>query len=128
MAAWAGAGAAGAGRVDGSQAMGDTLEKKLVGTWRHSHEEDTATESVYRPEGFEFPPARGRVGYTFGADRSCVYIGIAARDGSARETCTWALGKGTPPEIVVTLPGGRRDVLPVVSVDETRLVIRKPEA
>lgn len=108
--------------------MGDTLEKKLVGTWRHSHEEDTATESVYRPEGFEFPPARGRVGFTFGADKSCIYIGIAARDGSAREAGTWALRKGAPPEVVVTLQGGRREVLPVVSVDRSRLVIRKPGA
>ena len=97
-----------------------------MGTWRHSHEEDTDTESVYRPEGFEFPPSRGRVGYEFRRDHSCTYIGIAARDGASKETATWSVSEGARPEIVVTSPSGRRQVLPLVSVDTERLVVRKP--
>lgn len=108
--------------VEGTQ-MADTLEKRLVGTWRHSHEDDTAAEMVFRPDTFEFPPSRGRVGYTFRADHTCTYIGIAARDGAARETCTWELRKGGHPEVVVTLPGGRQEVLPILSVDRQRLVV-----
>ena len=32
----------------------------LCQKWIHSHEEDTASESVYRPAAFAFPPSRGR--------------------------------------------------------------------
>lgn len=108
--------------VEGTQ-MAETLEKRLVGTWRHSHEDDTTTERVFRPDTFEFPPSRGRVGYSFRADGTCTYIGIAARDGAARETCSWTLRKGARPEVVVTMPGGREEVLPIVSVDRQRLVV-----
>ncbi len=31
----------------------------LVGEWLHSHEEDTAKEIVFRPNDYNFPPARG---------------------------------------------------------------------
>jgi hypothetical protein len=111
--------------VEGTQ-MADTLEKRIVGTWRHSHEDDTEAEMVFRPDTFEFPPSRGRVGYSFRADHTCTYLGIAARDGTAREPCTWTLRRATPPEVVVTLPEGRQEVLPLVSVDRERLVVRKP--
>jgi hypothetical protein len=106
--------------------MSDSLAKRLIGTWRHSHEEDTETESIYRPDSFDFPPSRGRTGYTFRADHSCTYIGIAARDGSAKQTCTWEVREGASPEVVVTRPGRRQEVLRVVSVDRERLVVRKP--
>jgi hypothetical protein len=107
--------------------MAAEVEQRLVGTWRHSHEEDTATQSVYRPESFDFPPARGRTGYEFRSDHSCTYVGISPRDGAAKESCTWQLRGGARPEIVLTFPGGRPKVLPLVSVDGERLVIRKPE-
>ena len=32
----------------------------LCQKWIHSHEEDTESESVYRPVAFAFPPSRGR--------------------------------------------------------------------
>ena len=32
----------------------------LAGKWRHSHEEDTGTATVYRRPDYDFPPARGR--------------------------------------------------------------------
>jgi hypothetical protein len=35
----------------------------LAQAWVHSHEEDTATTTVYRPAGFPFPPSRGRKGF-----------------------------------------------------------------
>jgi hypothetical protein len=105
--------------------MASKVEQHLVGVWRQSREEDTAAESVYRPESFEFPPARGRTGYEFRSDHSCDYIGISPRDGSAKESCTWQLRGGANPEIVLTYPGGRQEVLPVVSVDNERLIVRK---
>ena len=99
---------------------------QLVGTWRHSHEEDTATERVYRRGDYEFPPARGRDGFEFRPDHSCAYLGISARDGTAKQACTWQPREGTSGEVVVTFPGGEQRVLQIVSVDRDRLVVKKP--
>jgi hypothetical protein len=102
-------------------------EKILVGTWLHAHEEDTATEAVYRPADFDFPPARGRRGYEFGPNHSGSYIGIAARDGAARTSCKWRLRKTRAGlEIDLTFGDGRKEVLRVASLDKERLVLRKP--
>ncbi len=106
--------------------MASEVEQRLVGVWRHSREEDTTSEAVYRPDSFDFPPARGRTGYEFRSDHSCDYLGLSPRDGSARQSCSWQLRGGAHPEIVVKFPDGREDVLPLVSVDAERLVVRKP--
>jgi hypothetical protein len=104
-----------------------TDEKILARTWLHAHEEDTATEAVYRPDDFDFPPARGRRGYEFRPNHTGAYIGIAARDGAARTSCKWRLRKkGKGLEIELTFDDGRKEVLRVVSLDKERLVLRKP--
>lgn len=105
--------------------MTDASATAIIGTWRHSHEEDTETETVFRPESFDFPPARGRVGYTFRKGGSCDYLGISPRDGTAKEECRWELTAGSKREIVITRSGGRREVLPVVTLGGEKLVVRK---
>lgn len=105
--------------------MATPLEKRVVGTWMRAHEEDSPDELVYRPAAYDFPPARGRVGYEFRADHSCDYIGISPRDGSARSSGTWRVRGGPRPELVLEYPDGRADVLSVVSVDRERLVVRR---
>lgn len=99
--------------------------REIVGTWLHAHEEDTGTEAVYRPGDYDFPPARGRRGYEFRADYTCSSIGISARDGSTRTSCTWKMTKGAEPEITLTYSDGREEVVRLVSVDADRLVLRK---
>ncbi len=101
------------------------ITKEIIGTWLHSHEEDGATEAVYRPGDYDFPPARGRRGYEFRSDHTCSSIGIAARDGSIRTSCTWKVTKGAEPAVVLTYADGREEVLRLVSVDADRLVLRK---
>ncbi len=107
--------------------MPDRVSQRLVGTWRHSHEEDTATEAVYRPDSYAFPPSRGRMGFTFRLDGSCTAIGISPRDGPAPEECHWRVRGGRKPEVVVTWSGGRQQVLSIVSIDRDRLVVRKQD-
>ncbi|HQZ40733.1 MAG TPA: hypothetical protein PLH72_17010 [Vicinamibacterales bacterium] len=107
--------------------MPQGVEGQLVGTWRHSHEEDTATETVYRPEDYAFPPARGRTGFSFRADKTCTYLGISPRDGTARESCRWGLAPGARPQLIVSWPDGRRESRRIVSVDAQRLVLEAPE-
>ena len=57
----------------------------------HSHEEDTADVAVYRPDSYDFPPARGRNGFEFSADGRAIYIGIAATDGSNQIPGRWEM-------------------------------------
>ena len=38
--------------------MAELRAETLQGRWVHSHEEDTDDERVFRPESYEFPPAR----------------------------------------------------------------------
>jgi hypothetical protein len=111
---------------EGAAVAAKVDKKRLVGSWLHSHEEDTASELVYRPMEYDFPPARGRRGYEFRADDSCNVIGISPRDGAARTSCTWKLRGGAHPEIEISYPDGRAEAVPVVSVDGERLVVRKP--
>jgi hypothetical protein len=100
--------------------------EQLAGSWLHSHEEDTATERVYRRSDFDFPPSRGRDGYEFLPGQDAKYIGIAARDGAVQTTVNWRLRTGEQPEIMLTLPNGQQRVLQIVSVDQDRLIIKKP--
>jgi hypothetical protein len=99
-------------------------EKLYVGTWRHSHEEDTPTTRVFRRKEFAFPRSRGRVGWELRPDHTGTYLAIAARDGTAAKDCTWqAPGDGN--EIVLKLPDGTEQKLSVVAVESDRLEIRK---
>lgn len=105
------------------------LDQQLLGTWMHSREEDTATEQVYRPAGYDFPPARGRRGFELLPDSVCRRIGIAAADGPSREACTWRLAPGaagTRPVLTLSHARGQEETLAIVSLDKERLVVEKP--
>ena len=98
--------------------------RDLCQSWVHSYEEDTDTESVYRPAGFAFPPARGRTGFEFLTDKSCKLLGIAPADGSEVTDGTWEI-EG---EDILYIRINRKDtsqVLTVASIDHDRLAIRK---
>ncbi len=53
---------------------------ELYTTWRHSYEEDSGDLEVYRHEGYDFPPARGRKGMEVRADGSFAEIPIGPDD------------------------------------------------
>lgn len=92
--------------------------------WVHSHEEDTATERVYRPAEFPFPPSRGRTGFDLKPDHRCTAFEIAPADGSEEYSATWELDADDR----LTIYDDRRRpvrVLQVVAVDAERLVVRK---
>ncbi len=84
----------------------------------HSHEEDTETESVFRPASYAFPPARGRRGFELKPDGSLTEYGIGPTDRRTQTPGTWKLDGDA-------LRLGTR-TLKIVSVDRQRLVVRKP--
>lgn len=63
----------------------------LYGRWLHSFEEDTASEQVYRREGWSFPRSRGRDWFSFAADGSGRIGGPGADDRGASSPMRWSL-------------------------------------
>lgn len=55
-------------------------------TWWHSFEEDHDDIAVYRPDGFGFPPARGRRGLEVDPDGTVVELGLGRDDTPDRTT------------------------------------------
>ncbi|MCH8064080.1 MAG: hypothetical protein IH861_16440 [Chloroflexi bacterium] len=98
--------------------------KDILGRWLHSHEEDSATEMVFRPSTFPFPPSRGRVGFELRANGSYVDRGIGPGDGLLEAEGEWSVENGILTLACHIYPGGRRD-LRIISCDTDRLVIEK---
>jgi hypothetical protein len=93
--------------------------------WVHSHEEDTDTEMVFRPDTFGFPPSRGRVSFELREDGTFLDRGIGPTDRSEETAGTWQLEGG---ERVVLRESGTDQVrrrLDIASVEPDRLVVRK---
>ena len=105
--------------------MDDNLEQQLLGTWMHSHEEDKEGNQVYRRGEYDFPPARGRTGFELNKGGECVYLGIAARDGTEKRNCTWQIDTNNM-EFTIRFADGRSDTMTIVSIADDKLVVRKP--
>lgn len=93
--------------------------------WVHSHEEDTATELVFRPATFNFPRARGRVSFELKPDGSLVEYGIGPTDRRQKTQGTWELRGDEQLTFERSLPAGSRQVFHILSADKDRLVIKK---
>lgn len=61
----------------------------LLRSWGHSHEEDREEIEVYRPAGFDFPPARGRRWLALHEDGSVSSGGPGPDDRSRASHGTW---------------------------------------
>lgn len=101
------------------QIIGDLCQR-----WVHSHEEDTDTETVYRPASFAFPLARCRTGFELLADKSCKCVGIAAADGSEVTHGTWEIEGEDTLRIRINCKDTSQ-VLTIASINDDRLAIRK---
>jgi hypothetical protein len=93
--------------------------------WLHSHEEDTERETVYRPDTYDLPPARGREGFDLRRDQSCTDIGIGPTDKASTEPGTWELGADG--QLRIWSGPGRQDLrtLRLISLDDERMVVER---
>ncbi len=62
----------------------------LLGHWVHSHEEDTATEMVFRPAHFNFPRSRGRASFELQPD-ALIERGPGPGDAATETRGTWSV-------------------------------------
>ena len=100
--------------------------ENLRQSWLHSHEEDTATETVYRPADYDFPLSRGRAGFELKSDNKLAEINIAPTDGTVEKDGSWQL-KSDKDNVELQLnpdSPAKRD-LQIKSVSKDRLVVKK---
>lgn len=104
---------------------GQPAEHTLFRRWVHSFEEDTEDVNVYRPFGFEFPPAFGRDGFDIQRDGGFIRYDIGPADGLVEVPGRWK-AKG-PNEIVVHFddPDIEPDTLHIVSCEDDVLRIKR---
>jgi hypothetical protein len=104
--------------------LSDNTRGVLYRRWVHSHEEDTPTEMVFRPETWSFPPSRGRIGFELRADGSFVDLAIAPSDVPEESEGRWELrGDTLYLHSTPSAPTGR--ALKVIVAEPNRLTIAK---
>ena len=94
---------------------------RLAGRWVHSHEEDTADETVFRSADYAFPPSRGREAIELRPDGS--YAGTVP--GPVDKPVAGDEGQWTLEDDGRRLRLGDR-VLDVTSVEDGVLRVRRP--
>ncbi|ARS37614.1 hypothetical protein [Pontibacter actiniarum] len=108
----------------------DKKAAELVGkTWLHSFEEDEDGVWAYRPNSFDFPPSRGRTGFTLEPGGVIKRYEIAPTDGLTEEQGQWEhLEDGL--FLIRMAPGSNPPLeyqLQIVSLDEDLLKVRRVE-
>jgi len=93
--------------------------------WVHSHEEDTATETVYRPASFAFPRSRGRSAMALKPDGGLVETGIGPTDRPQESQGSWKLENDDILSIYEKGQAKPKRRMKIVSLDKNRLVVRK---
>lgn len=98
------------------------LPPEIFKHWVHSFEEDTDAYEVYRPVGFDFPPARGRRGLQISPNGEFILHAIGPADGTVLIPGHWTTT--AEDELSVSLPGCAPFTLTIVSVDDDVLQLR----
>ena len=101
--------------------MGE-LPHELFRRWMHSHEEDDGDVRVYRPAGYDLPPARGRRGLEFRPDGELLVIGPGPADRPQPRAGHWE--PAGERRARVSLPSAVPQELEILSVDPDRLTVR----
>jgi hypothetical protein len=102
--------------------MDEVASEALYQHWKHSHEEDTPTQSVFRPATYDFPRARGRFSFELKPDGTAVFHGIGPTDRPQVAPGVWK--REGSRLALYTNPAGEPDqVLDIVSISPDRLVV-----
>jgi hypothetical protein len=93
---------------------------ELMRHWTHSREEDSDDLRVYRPDGWDFPPARGRRGFELRPDGELLVYGPGPTDRPEATTGRWeSSGDGR-------VRVGDEE-LEIVSLEPDRLTVRSSD-
>jgi hypothetical protein len=101
----------------------DRLPDELFRRWLHSHEEDEGDLRVYRPAGYDLPPARGRRGLEFRPDGELLVLGPGPTDKPQESTGRWEPAGEHHARVRLPTADEPKD-LEIVSVEPDRLAVR----
>jgi len=93
--------------------------------WVHAAEEDSPTESVFRPAGYPLPRVRGREGFELLPDGRLVEYSIGPTDRREKREGRWELD--AEDRLILQRRGAAQRIVRVVSADADRLVFARPE-
>ncbi len=105
--------------------MAEVPTELLGPRWVHSHEDDTDTQMVFRPDTFSFPPSRGRVSFELRDDGTFTDRGIGPTDRPEDVAGTWDVDESGRIVLRDRTTNEVRRTLEIESVSEDRLVVRK---
>ncbi len=106
--------------------MSDTVDPALLEQhWTHSHEEDTATEMVFRPASTKLPSSRGRRSFTLAASGELHATTPGADDRPSARTGRWLFAQPDQLELAASGPGGPTEQLKVLLLEPGKLVVAK---
>jgi hypothetical protein len=103
----------------------DIDREQLQQRWVHAHEEDTEDEMVFRPADYDLPPSRGRLAIELRADGTFAEAGLGPADVPEEASGSWELEDGERIVLGEGAAQGVPRVLPIVSAEPRRLVIKK---
>ena len=95
----------------------------LCKKWRHSREEDTDEEEVYRPETYPLPPSRYRNTFEICDNGEFIQYGITPGDKPTKTTGTFKIVKDDTTKIISEI--SYLPEIKIVSFDDSILKIQK---
>ena len=99
------------------------IPRALCKKWRHSNEEDSDEESVYRPETFNFPPSRYRNQFEICDNGEFIQYSVTQGDMTTKASSKFKIVKNGITNIVTedsTFPQ-----LEITSYDDNVLKVKK---
>src|SRR5215211_2295202 len=104
--------------------MDEAANEALYQHWKHSYEEDTPTQRVFRPATYNFPRSRGRFSFELKRDGTVVFHGIGPTDRIQVAPGVWKREGNRL--ALYTNPAGEPDqALDIVSISPGRLVVER---
>jgi hypothetical protein len=104
--------------------MDEATNEALYQHWRHSHEEDTPTQRVFRPATYSFSRSRGRLAFELKQDGTAMFHGIGPTDRRQSALGVWRL-EGDRLALYSNPATDPDQVLEIVSLSPDRLVVRR---
>jgi hypothetical protein len=100
-------------------------EKDLYQHWVHSHEEDTATEKVFRPARYSFPRSRGRASFELKPDGTLIERRIGPTDRGQEVHGVWKLQGEDQLAFYQRSETQPYRAQQIISVDKDRMIIAR---
>lgn len=97
----------------------------LQKTWLHSHEEDQGDIITYRPNTYDFPPSRGRTGFSFNEDNGFVQYELAPADGLEERVGKWKMSGRDEIHVIFEDGSHQNFVLEIVTLEPNLLRVRR---